>query len=237
LRAARFPIAGLMAAVLVVALALAALGNASEAWACAMLLVTCAVLTLGVIGLVCSGEAKRTWWLGYWAWFVRALGRPSARWGFVAAADARTVDALEVPIPMRFPEETPLEEVLQYVLTATRGRDGKGIPVYYEAPRGEVDRSLSGVHIDMEGVPLRTTLQLCLAQLGLAYSIRGGSLVITSEEGAFTPVYQDPFLIVGHCLLALVAAAVGAIAGLQVFDRRKRAEQQPADGGSTRSSC
>ena len=32
-------------------------------------------------------------------------------------------------------------------------------------------------------------------------------------EGKVMPVYDDPFLIVGHCLLALIAAWLGGGAG------------------------
>jgi hypothetical protein len=62
--------------------------------------------------------------------------------------------------------------------------------------------------LDLDGVPLRTTLSLCLKQLDLAYSIRDGVLVISSEEDD-SPVYEDPFLIGGHCVLAVLAAALG----------------------------
>ena len=47
----------------------------------------------------------------------------------------------------------------------------------------EAERSLnSTIQIDLEGVPLRRTLQLILTQLGLAYFVEDGILVITSED-------------------------------------------------------
>ena len=67
-------------------------------------------------------------------------------------------------------------------------------------------------NIDLEGVPLKTSLRLCLDQLDLTYRIRDGMLFITSKESAEsedTPIYQDPFLIAGHCVLALLAAGFG----------------------------
>jgi hypothetical protein len=422
MRTSRFPIAALMAAILVVALALAALRNISEAWAGATFLVTCAVLTLAIVGIVCRGAAARAWWLGFalfgwgylaltswssfelptmtvldaiaarlgstiefhggmggmgggmvgsgffggfggppiqparqighclwallaalsggliahaffgraqertatpdpvapptpqaprnrWLWpavaslaccFVIALlcviGSSSApglwagatflltcgllgtivlacagtqaerrqvwlgaalfgigymalafgravdtetwpslptdhllyelrRWfpatvsGFptsassIAAANARVHAALERPIPMRFPRDTPLEDVLRYIRAASRGPDGKAIPIYVD-PIGlqEAERSMSStVTIDVDDVALRTTLRLCLDQLFLTYRIRDGLVLITSKQSAVTPVYEDPFLIVGHCLLALLAALLGAI--------------------------
>ena len=62
---ARFSIAGLMGVVLVAAVGLAALKNASETWAGVMLLLTCGLLGLSVVGALYGGRAGRTWWLGF----------------------------------------------------------------------------------------------------------------------------------------------------------------------------
>ena len=55
-------------------------------------------------------------------------------------------------------------------------------------------------------------MQLCLEQLDLTYDVRDGVLRITLAENTIPPFYHDPFMIVGHCLLALLAAGIGAIA-------------------------
>ena len=60
MRAVRFPIARLMWAVLVVALALAALRDEGM-----MFLVTGALLLLAIAGAVCRAGASRAWWLGF----------------------------------------------------------------------------------------------------------------------------------------------------------------------------
>jgi hypothetical protein len=89
-------------------------------------------------------------------------------------------------ISMSFPHETPLEDVLKYVKQATATPTSSGIPIYVD-PIGlqEAERSLnSPIQIDLEGVPLRRTLQLALAQLGLAYYVEDGMLVITSDASA-----------------------------------------------------
>ena len=144
-------------------------------------------------------------------WFPPVVsGFPASSAG-IAAANARVWAALDQRVPMRFPEETPLEDVLKSIQAATRGLDGKSLPIYVD-PIGlqEAEKSMTSVVLmDLEGVPLKTSLRLCLKQLGLKYSIRDGLLLITSEESAPTPVYEDPFLIVGHCLLALFAAGIG----------------------------
>jgi hypothetical protein len=156
-------------------------------------------------------------------WFPAVASGFSTSSNAIAAANARIRDILERPLPMRFPRDTPLEDVLKYVQAATRGPDGMGIPIYVD-PIGlqEVERSMSStVQIDVEGVALRTSLQLCLDQLFLTYRIRDGLILITSKESSVTPVYEDPFLIVGHCLLALAAAGVGGIVAPLVLEKRR----------------
>lgn len=105
------------------------------------------------------------------------------------AVDPRSqfvLDKLEKPISMSFASETPLEDVLKYIKQATTGEKDAGIPIYVD-PIGlqEAEKSMnSPVQLDLEGVPLRRTLQLMLHPLGLAYFVDDGILVITSEEAA-----------------------------------------------------
>ncbi len=156
-------------------------------------------------------------------WFPSGVGGLPSSWSGTAAANLRIWRALEQPVPMHFRIETPLEHVLKYVEQTTRGPDGKGIPIYAD-PIGisEADKTMtSSGTINLDGVPLKTTLRLYLAQLDLAYSIRDGVLLITSVESARTPIYVDPFLTAGHCLLALLAA------GLRRLTRTARASHPP----------
>jgi hypothetical protein len=91
---------------------------------------------------------------------------------------------LEEPISMSFANETPLEDVLKYIKSATQGPDDTGLPIYVD-PDGlqKAQKTMtSPVALDLEGVPLKTTLRLLLKQLGLSYSIKDGLLVITSEH-------------------------------------------------------
>jgi hypothetical protein len=92
---------------------------------------------------------------------------------------------LDEPLSLRFPTDTPLEAVLKRIKEASKGGDGKAIPVYVD-PIGlqEAEKTLqSTVTIDLEDVPLRFSLRLLLKQLGLAYCIHDGVLVISSVEG------------------------------------------------------
>ncbi len=64
MRPFRFSIGGLMAIVLVAAVGLAALRNPSATRAGAMLLLTCGILALAVVGAISRTGAERAWWLG-----------------------------------------------------------------------------------------------------------------------------------------------------------------------------
>jgi hypothetical protein len=93
---------------------------------------------------------------------------------------------LEEPLPMTFAKETPLEFVLKYIRKRTTEKSGRApIPIYVD-PIGlqQAERSLnSTVIIDLEGVPLKTSLRLLLKQLDLAYCVRDGVLIISSVGG------------------------------------------------------
>jgi hypothetical protein len=89
---------------------------------------------------------------------------------------------------MKFVEETPLEEVIKHIRQSTKSSDmPSGIPIYVD-PMGlqEAERTLNSTvrGIDLEGVPLRRTLQLALSQLDLGYFIVDGMLYVTSAESA-----------------------------------------------------
>ena len=129
-------------------------------------------------------------------------------------ANARILKLLEQPVRMHFLEPTTLEDLLKYVKDATSRIDGKGIPIYVD-PIGlqEAERSMtSTVRIVRHDLPLKTSLHLCLRQLQLAYRVTDGFLQITSADDEL-PVANDPFLVVGHCLLGLVAACLGGAMG------------------------
>ena len=63
-----------------------------------------------------------------------------------------------------------------------------GIPIYVD-PSGLQEALVSltsTVSIDLDGVPLKTTLRLMLSQLGLAYTVKDGLLIISSAEDIVT---------------------------------------------------
>jgi hypothetical protein len=129
-------------------------------------------------------------------------------------ANAHILKLLEQPVRMHFLEPTTLEDLLKYVKDATSRIDGKGIPIYVD-PIGLQEAELSmtsTVRIIRHDLPLKTSLHLCLRQLELTYCVKDGFLQITSADDEL-PVANDPFLVVGHCLLSLIAACLGGAAG------------------------
>jgi hypothetical protein len=96
-----------------------------------------------------------------------------------------TLKKLEEPITMSFAMETPLEDVLQYIRQATVTKNSNSIPIYVD-PKGLKDAEAtlnSAIRLDLEGVPLKTTLRLMLKQIGLAFCVRDGVLIISSVQG------------------------------------------------------
>jgi hypothetical protein len=113
------------------------------------------------------------------------------------AKSRRILSKLEEPISMSFAEETPLEDVLKYIKQATTTPTYNGIPIYVD-PLGliEAEKTMqSTVHgLDLEGVPLRRTLQLLLKQIDLIYFVEDGMLFITSQDADSTlgPTMPEP---------------------------------------------
>ncbi len=255
-RCARPVVVALAGLAMVLALFALRSRSAPGLWAGATFLVTSGMLGLMALGAVLDRERRGEVWLGATlfgaGYLILALGRdtvpkplphlptdqvlfalkawlPRSAEGFfvssqdVAIANARILRALDQPVPMHFRDETALEDVVNHIVDATKSPDGKALPIYID-PIGlqEAEKTpRSMVAIDLDGVPLKTTLHLCLKQLDLAYCIRDGVLVISSEQSA-SPVYEDPFLISGHCAFAIVAAALGGVLAAIVCGRRRQ---------------
>ena len=92
---------------------------------------------------------------------------------------------LDARIDMNFSGSNSLEEVLKYIKQTTVSEDYAGIPIYVD-PKGlkEAEASLqSPVELELTGVPLKTTFRLILKQIGLAYCVRDGVLIVSSVQG------------------------------------------------------
>jgi hypothetical protein len=132
---------------------------------------------------------------------------------------------LDQPIPMHFPDDVPLEDVLKYIRSSTVDANFPGIPIYVD-PVGllNAEKTLASTvrNLDFDAIPVKDGLGLCLKQLDLGFSVRQGFVMISDEYSATIPVYEDPVQVVGHSLLALFAAGVGAVAARFVSVRGHR---------------
>jgi RNA polymerase sigma factor (sigma-70 family) len=93
---------------------------------------------------------------------------------------------LDKPLAMAFAKPTPLDEVLKYIKARTTNANGQRIIPIYVDPQGLAAAGVepgATVIIDLDGVPLKTSLRLLLKQLDLAYCVRDGVLIISSVEG------------------------------------------------------
>ncbi len=92
---------------------------------------------------------------------------------------------LDDPYQFPFPDATTLEDIVRYVTQATTGPNGPALKIEVD-PHGLYNANCtmqSTVQIDLEGVPLRTSLRLALKQLGLAFAVKDGTVVISSPTG------------------------------------------------------
>ena len=94
---------------------------------------------------------------------------------------------------MNFPNPTPFEDIKKYIEQSTQDEQAglaTGLPIYVD-PEGlkEAEAKMtSTITLNLEGVPLRTTLRLAVRQLGLDYRVDGG-LILISDQG--TIVMQE----------------------------------------------
>jgi hypothetical protein len=246
-----------------IVIAFALLGSTSSVgpWAGAAFLLTSGLLSMTVLGTVSTAGKRRQMWLGAALFGIGYLLLAFGTWNEVfpalptehllaglrdyfpavnigragagtdvMSANARIWKALNQPVPMPFLDDTPLEDVLNHIKKQTRMPDGKPIPMYLD-PIGlqmaEKNPTSTIRNVDLEGLPLKTSLRLCLDQLDLAYFVRDGLLFMTAKESAVTPAYQDPFLIEGHCALALIAASFGGWIAPLFFRVKRSARAAP----------
>lgn len=123
--------------------------------------------------------------------------------------------ALEEPVSLHFPGDTPLGTVLKPIKDKIRNatRDEPIIYGDWEELRllpAEMERLT--VSIDCENIPSREALRLALRGRGLTYRVHSGYIRLVPDAYRPVPFEEDPVMIAGHSLLALIAAAVGGAA-------------------------
>ena len=121
----------------------------------------------------------------------------------VATLTKAVLAKLDERIPMNFPEDTPLEDILKYIHQATSDPTKKaplhrGISIYVD-PKGLREAKLamsSTTTINLKGVPLKTSLKRALSKLHLDYTVTDGLLIISSQ-GRIARERTAPQVVVG----------------------------------------
>jgi len=93
-------------------------------------------------------------------------------------------DALDRKLSIRLGEDSTLGGLLKQV-RAVKNTDGKPMPVFVSRAALEsegVDLS-TPIELELDDVPLRPVLRLALKDLGLAFCVRDGILIISTEAG------------------------------------------------------
>jgi hypothetical protein len=99
--------------------------------------------------------------------------------------DQAVLKKLEEPLAFSISRSTPLKDLLKQIRSSLAGPSGTVIPVYVD-PKGLEQARVTldtPITLDLEGIPLKTALRLMLKQLGLAYCVRDGVLIISSLRG------------------------------------------------------
>ncbi len=128
----------------------------------------------------------------------------------------RIVRALgETRVTLHFPRPTRLDKVLEPIRRAVAPAAGQDLQLYEAFDEFAARERNEGplVTIDRTAIPASEALHLCLEPAGRTYLIRPGYLRIVPDSYRPLAPNEDPALIVGHCTLALLLAAIGALAG------------------------
>ncbi len=111
---------------------------------------------------------------------------PAPRPRMLSAAAARTWVKLGAPVAFPFENETSLAEVFKYIRQASAGPNESGIPIYVDpVALRENDVTLaSTVTLNIEGVPLATSLGLMLKQHNLTFGVQKDGLLVIGTEAS-----------------------------------------------------
>jgi hypothetical protein len=124
--------------------------------------------------------------------------------------------ALDEPVALEFPQGTALGVVLDRIKAALRKPLGKEPIIHTSRDDGDYNPQVFDrwvVSIDGENIPAKDALLVCLGQCGLRYRVQSDTIRIFPEAYRPIPFRDDPVMILGHSILAIVAAAVGGVAG------------------------
>jgi hypothetical protein len=190
-----FSIRNLMACVLVSAVGLAALRNASDLWAGMMLLIALAAVGVAVLGAVILRGWDRHWWAGF-AFFGGGYLVLTLAPGFSTEVGPRLVTAMALD-----------HLYSQFLAVSTEGRLPQILRWQHATALAQVDQ-LRAANRGPGDRELDSALRILI---NLESQLRGAA-------------DQRDFIRVGHALFALLAGLVGGTVAVWFYARRDRAE-------------
>ena len=113
----RISLAGLMGTILVLAIGVAALRDASETWAGVMLLLTLGLLGVSILGVIYRRDARRAWWVGFALFGWGYAGLTLAPWSKPEKLPTR------VPLHYLYARMSPRKVVAMEPFSASAGLD------------------------------------------------------------------------------------------------------------------
>jgi tetratricopeptide (TPR) repeat protein len=127
------------------------------------------------------------------------------------------IHKLDQPVSMPFQQETPLEEVIKYIKSATISPQlPDGIPIYVD-PVGlqEAEKQMSSpVTLSLEGVPLKRSLKLLLKQLELTYTVKEGLMTITHISSKDQPTEIRVYPVADLAIIPFSLMGGGGMGGM-----------------------
>ena len=90
---------------------------------------------------------------------------------------------LQEPIPLHF-KDTPFEDVLKFIKKSSQGPNDNGIPIYIDPVGLQKAKVTIDLPVSFDTNPnetLESSLKRLLKSLGLAFTVKNGLLMITSE--------------------------------------------------------
>jgi hypothetical protein len=198
----RFSIRSLMAFVVVSAVGLATLRNASDLWAGMMLLVDLAAVGVAVLGAILMRGRERAWWLGF-AVFVG---------GYMAVAIS--------PLQLQLSTTHLLDYVHARVVSSSIAT--------FDVSRFDQSSVLYRIVTSDGGVNLKTVADSVVNSISAEDLLV--SMVPANRWRSMFPgaANHDQFLRVGHSLFALLAGLVGGMVAVWFYGRRERPEAAAA---------
>lgn len=204
--------------------ALFARGRAREAWLGA------ALFGLGYLVMAFSFLGSSRWPTNHLLNAVVRPGDPQSADEIVDDAltddeESRKVQhALGRPISLHFREGTSLKVLLERIKAEGRATLGEPFRIYptERGPLHREDLETLRVSIDCKNTSMRDALRVALGPLGMTYRVQSGYIRVYPDAYQPAPFDEDPVMIAGHSLIALIAAAFGGLAAPMVAGFLKR---------------